>query len=99
MPDKNTTIRAGSWTINFPPGAVIVQRIRRNALAVILAATLGVVTGVVGMAALVANDVTIICAQRDRLLEAVADMETLAGRMDRLEAALRAGCPVGEARP
>lgn len=97
MADKT---RLGPWTINIPPGATIIQRIRCNMLAVILAATLGIVTGVVGMTTLVANDVTILCAQRDRLLEAVADMETLAGRMDRLEAALHGGSPiVGEVRP
>jgi len=99
MADKNATIRVGHWTINVPPGAVIVQRIRCNALAVILAAILGGIAGSIGMGVLVADTVTEVAAQRDQLLEILSDRETLAGRMDCLETALHGGCPVGEARP
>ncbi|MGD9610696.1 MAG: hypothetical protein AB7U59_14910 [Desulfovibrionaceae bacterium] len=40
-----------------------------------------------------------VTAQRDQLIEHLADLEGLAGRLDRIEVALTGGaCPVTEAR-
>jgi len=47
-----------------------------------------------------ATKVDRITAQRDQLIEHLADLEGLAGRLDRIEAALPGGaCPVPEVRP